>query len=228
MNPFHVWSADRSEPELWNGNQLLAGGKHYGFLDVQVTPMGDGRYTIAVQPWHIFPINAGDANFTVTGFEPRTYNDRVVLRGEPNNLRPVTPAACLADITGIGGIGGPDRIVSGDDFIAFIAAFAGESHLADVTGIGAAGAPDGLITGDDFASPSLGRDVFHNATPRADRARSQQEHPREPQNARRRNRRTPLRIRLPGAGLPPGLRLEPQHRLGPRQQPRLGYRQPLA
>ncbi|MCA3004722.1 MAG: metallophosphoesterase family protein [Planctomycetaceae bacterium] len=150
MNPFHVWSADRSEPELWNGNQLLAGGKHYGFLDVQVTPMGDGRYTIAVQPWHIFPINAGDANFTVTGFEPRTYNDRVVLRGEPNNLRPVTPAACLADITGIGGIGGPDRIVSGDDFIAFIAAFAGESHLADVTGIGAAGAPDGLITGDDF------------------------------------------------------------------------------
>ncbi len=59
---------------------------------------------------------------------------------------------CLADVTGIGGPPAiPDGLVTGDDFNAFIAAFAADDLLADVTGIGGPPAmPDGLITGDDF------------------------------------------------------------------------------
>jgi hypothetical protein len=57
-----------------------------------------------------------------------------------------------ADVTGIGGPpAAPDNQVTGDDFNAFIAAFAAEDLLADITGIGGPPAlPDGLITGDDF------------------------------------------------------------------------------
>ncbi|MCA3005095.1 MAG: hypothetical protein LW650_04270 [Planctomycetaceae bacterium] len=61
--------------------------------------------------------------------------------------------ACnLADVTGIGGPPSPaDGLLTGDDFNAFIAAFASGEGLADITGIGGPPAvPDGLITGDDF------------------------------------------------------------------------------
>ncbi|MCA3004037.1 MAG: hypothetical protein IOD15_01595 [Phycisphaerales bacterium] len=57
-----------------------------------------------------------------------------------------------ADVTGIGGPpAAPDNQVTGDDFNAFIAAFAGGDLFADIVGIGGIGtAPDGLLTGDDF------------------------------------------------------------------------------
>jgi uncharacterized membrane protein len=69
-----------------------------------------------------------------------------VTIGVPN------PACSLADITGIGGPPAiPDGLLTGDDFNAFISAFAAGELLADVTGIGGPPAiPDGLITGDDF------------------------------------------------------------------------------
>ena len=63
------------------------------------------------------------------------------------------PAACnLADLTGIGGPPAiPDGLLTGDDFNAFISAFAAGENLADLTGIGGPPSePDGLITGDDF------------------------------------------------------------------------------
>ena len=68
---------------------------------------------------------------------------------------PNPPAPCnLADITGIGGPpAAPDGLLTGDDFVAFIGAFAADEPLADVTGIGGPPAvPDGLITGDDFVA----------------------------------------------------------------------------
>ena len=67
-------------------------------------------------------------------------------------LPPASLACSVADITGIGGPpSGPDGLLTGDDFNAFIGAFAANDLLADVTGIGGPPAqPDGLITGDDF------------------------------------------------------------------------------
>jgi hypothetical protein len=63
------------------------------------------------------------------------------------------PTACNpADITGIGGPpSAPDGLLTGDDFNAFISAFAASEMRADITGIGGPPAlPDGLLTGDDF------------------------------------------------------------------------------
>ena len=61
--------------------------------------------------------------------------------------------ACLTDITGIGGPPTlPDGLLTGDDFNAFIAAFASNSTLADIVAIGGVQPPDGRITGDDFVA----------------------------------------------------------------------------
>ena len=73
--------------------------------------------------------------------------------GLPNNA--ATPASvcasivppCLADIAG--GASGPDGIVDGNDFIAFINAFGAGDVQADVAG-GASGGPDGIVDGSDF------------------------------------------------------------------------------
>jgi hypothetical protein len=97
-NPYHRWSADQSEPENWSGNRLIGGGKHYGFLEFDVERLKNGEYRISFQNWHTFPINQGDTNFTVTGYELRQYSNRVVLEGPADDLRPVAlPPAC-ADI----------------------------------------------------------------------------------------------------------------------------------
>lgn len=65
---------------------------------------------------------------------------------------PGGPAACsVADVVGIGGQPPSDGQLTGDDFNAFIGAFAAGDLLADITGIGGPpNGPDGAITGDDF------------------------------------------------------------------------------
>jgi Ca2+-binding RTX toxin-like protein len=100
MNPYHVWCADQSEPETWEGNKLVSGGKHYGFLECDIERLPAGGYRLTFQSWHTFPLNAGDANFTVTGYELRPYTNRVVLEGQANDLRPVPAAADLGDTAG--------------------------------------------------------------------------------------------------------------------------------
>ena len=152
MNPHHVWSADRSEPELWQNNRLISGGKHYGHLEVNITPHSDGTYTIDVQPWHIFPINSGDTGFTVTGFETRKYRDRVLLRGTPGNLWPTTESGCLADLANASGSMGSDGVVDGSDFMAFISAFAAEDVAADLVGGNGNPPRDGTVDGNDFTA----------------------------------------------------------------------------
>ncbi len=64
----------------------------------------------------------------------------------------VSPAvpACLADLAG-GPNGGPDGIVDGNDFVAFINAFGASDPLADIAG-GPNGGPDGIVDGNDFVA----------------------------------------------------------------------------
>ena len=65
----------------------------------------------------------------------------------------VTELTCPADIVTIGGARQPDGDLTGDDFVAFVGAFAGGDVLADITGVGGLPAlPDGLLTGDDFVT----------------------------------------------------------------------------
>ncbi len=132
-NPYHVWSADQSEPELWNGRQLVRGGKHYGFLEVNVTPLGSANFRVEFENWHNFPLNSGDANYTVTGYELRKYDNRVVLMGTADNLRPIN--CRIADYNRDGG-------VDGADLDAFFTAWSAGEARSD-------GNRDGGIDGND-------------------------------------------------------------------------------
>lgn len=67
------WSAHGDAPELWNGPQLIDGGKHYGFMEVDVRPQGEYDYEVVMTPRYAFPLmdTAGNA----TGeFDFRQYN----------------------------------------------------------------------------------------------------------------------------------------------------------
>jgi hypothetical protein len=60
------------------------------------------------------------------------------------------PSICPADIVAVGGLPPGDGLLTGDDFNAFINAFAASDPLADIVAIGGTPPGDGLITGDDF------------------------------------------------------------------------------
>ncbi|HMN95854.1 MAG TPA: metallophosphoesterase [Phycisphaerales bacterium] len=134
MNPHHVWCADQDEAELWSGNQLVSGGKHYGFLEIDVDPRGDGTFRVSFQYWHSFPLNAGDENFTVLGWELRPYANTVILEGPADNLVPVAGASCRElDLTG-------DGTVDGADLGALLALWG--TTAADLNGDGGTDAAD--------------------------------------------------------------------------------------
>ena len=143
MNPYNLWSADQNEPELWIGNKLVRGGKHYGFLEVDVQPLGENQFRVSFANFHNFPINSGDAGFTVTGYQLRRYDNTIVLEGTPDNLRRVT--VCLGDLNG-------DALVDDADFVLFADAYNAmdcsspsmlDACKADFTG-------DGLVDDADF------------------------------------------------------------------------------
>src|SRR5690554_161433 len=67
------WSAHGDVAEMWNGSQLIDGGKHYGFLEVDVRPTGDYGYEVIMTPRYVFPVT--DENGNPTGdFDQRQYN----------------------------------------------------------------------------------------------------------------------------------------------------------
>ncbi|GEM_PF-4659817 len=73
------------------------------------------------------------------------------VTSEPAALRVLNCPCSPADITGVGGPPtAPDGSLTGDDFNAFINAFAASDPLADIVGIGGEPPADGLLTGDDF------------------------------------------------------------------------------
>lgn len=67
------WSAHGDAPEIWEGKQLIDGGKHYGFLEVEVRPSGDHDYQVVMTPRYVFPLM--DEEGVATGeFAHRQYN----------------------------------------------------------------------------------------------------------------------------------------------------------
>jgi hypothetical protein len=133
-NPFSQWTADQSERELWSGNQLVRGGKHYGFQELNVSRLPGGRFRVSFTPYHIFPVNAGDPNFTVTGVQLRRYNDLVTLEGPADNLRPVP--LCTADTNN-------DGVVDFNDLLEYL-------NLYNVTDPGADLNADGVVDFNDL------------------------------------------------------------------------------
>jgi hypothetical protein len=56
----------------------------------------------------------------------------------------------VADLVGAGGIPAPDGTIDGEDFLAFINAFAIGEAAADIAGGGDGLEPDGTVDGSDF------------------------------------------------------------------------------
>lgn len=83
-NTFSQWTADQSEPELWaevdGVLQNIAGGKHYGHLEVNVQRLEgeDGGAQITFTPVYSFPIL--DSNYEFIDTERRVYGDEITVQ----------------------------------------------------------------------------------------------------------------------------------------------------
>lgn len=80
-NPHQLFLAHTDAPEVWDGNRLVSGGKHYGHLEVNVTQNADGTWQAQLLPVYVFPIM--DATGHVTGWERRIYDDVTTLTAIP-------------------------------------------------------------------------------------------------------------------------------------------------
>ncbi|GGI03485.1 metallophosphoesterase family protein [Egicoccus halophilus] len=92
-NPYRQWTADQDEPEVWQDvdgvRQLVAGGKHYGHLEVDVERLAPHRgrgngpakggavAKVTFRPVHVFPVL--DADYELVRAERRVYDDQVVV-----------------------------------------------------------------------------------------------------------------------------------------------------
>ncbi len=79
-NPFRKFLAHDDAPELWNGKQLLSGGKHYGHLEVNIAPNAAGVWQVELTPVQIFPNM--DLAGKLIGWERRIYPDVVTIMAE--------------------------------------------------------------------------------------------------------------------------------------------------
>jgi hypothetical protein len=122
-------------------------------------PNGNPGLIADVTAW----VNNPSINFgwILRGYEDEAANARrfVSRTGATANRPTLTitytpaPTGCnRADIVGIGGLPPADGLLTGDDFISFINAFAVGDVLADVARVGGGTPPDGLLTGDDFVA----------------------------------------------------------------------------
>ncbi|MCX7428101.1 MAG: metallophosphoesterase [Planctomycetia bacterium] len=76
-NPNQVFLAHVDAPEVWNGAQLVSGGKHYSHLEVNVTEGDHGEFEATIEPVYIFPLM--NASGVMYGYERRVYDDVTVL-----------------------------------------------------------------------------------------------------------------------------------------------------
>lgn len=90
INPWRQWSAYYDAPELWTGPRLIAGGRHYGHLEIDVRAEENG-HRVTLTPVYAFPVT--DERGAVERIERRVYDDvvdmMVPLRTEPTHIAPV-------------------------------------------------------------------------------------------------------------------------------------------
>jgi hypothetical protein len=94
-DPSQLFLAHLDSPEVWNGQQLVSGGKHYGHMEVNVFQESDGRWLAELSPVYVFPLI--DAEGNITGWERRVYDDVTVVP-EP------TTVAMLGALGGLGAL----------------------------------------------------------------------------------------------------------------------------
>ncbi|MBN7816196.1 T9SS type A sorting domain-containing protein [Algoriphagus pacificus] len=84
-NPYRKWTADQSEPEIWDTSGanpvLVDGGKHYGHLEVNLEKISEGSDQFALinfTPVYAFPVL--DQNYNLVKVERRVYKDEIQLK----------------------------------------------------------------------------------------------------------------------------------------------------
>jgi hypothetical protein len=87
-NPHQKFLAHRDAPEVWQDGVLVDGGKHYGHLEVTLTPLRGsdgatprpGGWQAVLEPVYVFPLMARDgSDLRIRGHERRVYDDVVTL-----------------------------------------------------------------------------------------------------------------------------------------------------
>jgi len=78
VNPWQQWVAHKDEPELWQGQKLISGGKHYGHLQVDIENFENDLYSVTFTPVHIFPVV--DAKGHLLYIEKREYSDKSIVQ----------------------------------------------------------------------------------------------------------------------------------------------------
>lgn len=75
-NSYQIFLAHLDATEVWNGKQLVSGGKHYGHLEVNVS-QENGTWQVKITPVYVFPVM--NAKGMVVDWERRIYKDEIVL-----------------------------------------------------------------------------------------------------------------------------------------------------
>ena len=85
-------------PEVWSGDVLASGGKHYGHLEVDVLLDANNQWNVTITPAYAFPVLSPTNPGEILNWERRTYGDSVtfVAVPEPTGLVLVVTAALVA------------------------------------------------------------------------------------------------------------------------------------
>lgn len=73
-NSFQEFLAYKDSPEVWENGVLLSGGRHYGHLEIDVTPAGSG-WRAVLKPVYILPVREPSG----WKFERKLYPDELTL-----------------------------------------------------------------------------------------------------------------------------------------------------
>lgn len=101
FNTYSEWNAQQDESELWrtdeNGTlQLVDGGKHYGHLQLDFTPVTCENYAaeVTLTPVYLFPIL--DSDYNIVDVERREYDDVQTIRINADGSAAARDTACEA------------------------------------------------------------------------------------------------------------------------------------
>lgn len=99
-NPYQAFLTHTDAPEVWDGNILASGGKHYGHLEIDVILNARGLWDVSITPVIAFPILSPGNPGEILGWERRTYDDVVTFAAvpEPGVIVLLAVAAALAGV----------------------------------------------------------------------------------------------------------------------------------
>lgn len=75
--------AHADAPEVWQGDVLVSGGKHYGHLEIDVVWGQSGGWDVTITPAYAFPLLSPTTAGDIIGWERRTYDDAVTFSAVP-------------------------------------------------------------------------------------------------------------------------------------------------